>query len=87
VSAETAGEKKMATGENFGDSFHPEKEGARGVGGRRSEHGGFHWRERERTASTGPREKKRAWWRRMKFWGFSKLGFGETVVGPNGLVF
>ena len=44
-------------------------------------------RERERAVSVGPREKKRAWWRRMKFWGFSKLGFGETVVGPNGLVF
>ena len=47
----------------------------------------FIMRERERAASVGPQEKKRAWWRRMKFWGFSKLGFSETVVGPNGLVF
>ena len=46
MSVEAAGEKKMAAGENFGDSFHPEKEGARGVGGRRSEHGDFH-QERE----------------------------------------
>ena len=52
MSAETAGEKKMAAGENFGDSFHLEKEGARGVGGRRSEHGGFH-REREGTRGVG----------------------------------
>ena len=43
----------------------------------------FIMRERERVTSVGPQEKKRAWWRRMKFWGFSKLGFG----GIAGLVF
>ena len=42
----------MAAGENFGDSFHPEKEGARGVGGRRSKHGGFH-HEREGARNVG----------------------------------
>ena len=42
----------MATGEKFGDSFHPEKEGASGIGGRRCEHGGFH-QEREVARGVG----------------------------------